>query len=191
MSAEFQVLHLRSSAGLYGAEYVILGLLPALAEGGIDARLLCLDNPRVATQALCAKAKELGVPVLVRDIKEDQALVDAGISRARALILATNDAMGNLEVALDARRMNPRIRVVMRMFDDQIALKVAGSMKVDAALNHTARRRTGRWRRCQPATSEIPGPAPTHTGPRRGRCAATGPAPGSFENGCRARSSGR
>jgi glycosyltransferase involved in cell wall biosynthesis len=62
MSAEFQVLHLRSSAGLYGAEYVILGLLPALAEGAIDARLLCLDNPRVATQALCAKAQELGVP---------------------------------------------------------------------------------------------------------------------------------
>jgi voltage-gated potassium channel Kch len=81
------------------------------------------------------KAKDLGVPVLIRDMKEDQALIDAGIHHARAIVIATNDAMANLEVALDARRMNPHIRVVMRMFDDQIALKVAGTMNVDAAFS--------------------------------------------------------
>jgi voltage-gated potassium channel Kch len=106
-------------------------VLESLLASGVEVVAL----ERQSAGRFVTKAKELGVPVLVRDIKEDQALVDAGISRARAIIIATNDAMGNLEVALDARRMNPRIRVVMRMFDDQIALKVAGSMKVDAAFS--------------------------------------------------------
>src|SRR6202011_5071682 len=35
-------------------------------------------------------AKELGVAVLIRDMKEDQALIDAGIKHARAVIIATN-----------------------------------------------------------------------------------------------------
>jgi hypothetical protein len=47
-------------------------------------------------------AKATGVPVLVRDMQEDQALLDAGVQYARAIIIATNDDMANLEVALDA-----------------------------------------------------------------------------------------
>ena len=58
---EFDVLHVRSSAGLYGAEYVILGLLPQLAARGIGVRLLSVDNPRVPGQPLCAKARERGI----------------------------------------------------------------------------------------------------------------------------------
>ena len=70
-------------------------------------------------------ARELGVPVLVRNMKEDQALIDAGIEHARAIIIATTDDMANLEVAIDSRRLNPSIRVVMRLFDQQIASKIA------------------------------------------------------------------
>jgi hypothetical protein len=44
MQADFEVLHLRSSAGLYGAEYVILGMIPELAKLGISSRLLSIDN---------------------------------------------------------------------------------------------------------------------------------------------------
>jgi len=61
MRAEPQVLHVRSSAGLYGAEYVILGLIPALAEIGIASRLLCLDNQHLHEQELCAKAQASGL----------------------------------------------------------------------------------------------------------------------------------
>ena len=85
-----------------------------------------------------AMAKNLGVPVLIRDMKEDQSLIDAGIQRARAIIIATNDDMANLEVALDARRLNPHIRVLMRLFDQQIAGKIADAMMVDAAFSSSA-----------------------------------------------------
>ena len=59
-----------------------------------------------ANARFLADAKATGAPVLVRDMQEDQALLDAGIEHARAIIIATNDDMANLEVALDARRMN-------------------------------------------------------------------------------------
>jgi Trk K+ transport system NAD-binding subunit len=74
-----------------------------------------------------AAVKALGVPVIFADVKQDESLVQAGIARARAIIIATNDDMANLEVALDARRMNPDIKVVMRMFDQDIARKIGGA----------------------------------------------------------------
>ncbi len=81
------------------------------------------------------QTKELNVPVLIRDMKEDQALIDAGVEHARAIIIATNDDMANIEVALDSRRLNPKIRVLMRLFDQQIAEKVAKAFLVDVAFS--------------------------------------------------------
>jgi Trk K+ transport system NAD-binding subunit len=85
-----------------------------------------------------ALAKELGIPVLLRDMTEDQALVDAGVEHARVIIIATNSDMGNLEVAIDARRMNPKIRVIMRLYDQQIASKISSAMMIDAAFSSSA-----------------------------------------------------
>ncbi|MGA2497581.1 MAG: NAD-binding protein [Tepidisphaeraceae bacterium] len=84
------------------------------------------------------QAREFGIPVLLRDMREDQALVDAGIATARVVIIATNDDMANLEVALDSRRMNPAIRIIMRLFDQQIASKIAGALTIDAAFSASA-----------------------------------------------------
>ncbi|HEX3897399.1 MAG TPA: glycosyltransferase [Rudaea sp.] len=62
MRADFDVLHLRSSAGLYGAEYVILGMVPELNRIGIPSRLLSIDNHHLAEQPLFARAQAMGVP---------------------------------------------------------------------------------------------------------------------------------
>ena len=61
MHTDPHVLHVRSSAGLYGAEYVILGLVPALARIGIESRLLCLDNQHLREQPFYEKATALGL----------------------------------------------------------------------------------------------------------------------------------
>ena len=55
------VLHVRSSAGLYGAEYVVLGLIPELARLGIASKLLSIDNHLQPTQVLYERARELSV----------------------------------------------------------------------------------------------------------------------------------
>ena len=43
--------------------------------------------------------------------------------------------MANLEVALDARRLNPNVRVVMRLFEQDIAHKVSGALTIDAVFS--------------------------------------------------------
>jgi Trk K+ transport system NAD-binding subunit len=83
-------------------------------------------------------ARELHAPVIMRDMTDDQSLIEAGIEHARVIIIATNSDMGNLEVALDARRLNSRIRVIMRLYDQQIASKITSAMMVDAAFSASA-----------------------------------------------------
>lgn len=85
-----------------------------------------------------SSARAEGVPVLIRDMKNDDALVEAGVAHARAIIIATNDDIANLEVALDARRLNPRIQVLMRMFDQELALKLKGALGIDEAFSSAA-----------------------------------------------------
>jgi len=85
-----------------------------------------------------AQAKATGAAVFVRDMKDDQVLVDAGVEHARTIILATNDDMANLEAALDSRRMNPKIRVILRLFDQQIAAKIADAFAIDQAFSSSA-----------------------------------------------------
>ncbi len=81
------------------------------------------------------QARQLGAPILVGNMKDDAVLESAGISHARAVVIATNDDMGNLEVALDSRRLNPDIRVVMGLFDQSIASKIANAFLVDVAFS--------------------------------------------------------
>src|SRR5947209_2691414 len=127
--------------------YTLLSLAAAIALGTVIYRVypapgtptlsvVVLEKQRDSRQL--TQAKELGAAVLTRDMKEDQALIDAGIEHARAIVICTNDDMANLEVALDSRRLNPAIRVVMRLFDQKIAAKIAGAVSVDAAFSSSA-----------------------------------------------------
>lgn len=79
-----------------------------------------------------------GSPLLIGDGRQDVLLTQANIARARSVILATDDDLANLEIALDAQRLSPKIRVVMRMFDQQMADKVSNGFKFHMAASQTA-----------------------------------------------------
>jgi voltage-gated potassium channel len=80
-------------------------------------------------------AQEMGIPILFADMRDDRVLVDAGIPHASAVVVATNDDMANLEVALDSRRMNPSVKILVRFFDHQIATKIQGAFGIDDAFS--------------------------------------------------------
>jgi Trk K+ transport system NAD-binding subunit len=75
---------------------------------------------------------DANVPLLFGEARLRKTLEQAGVARARAIILATDDDLTNLDAALTAREINPEIRVVLRLFDDTLANKVAGSFKLPA-----------------------------------------------------------
>ncbi len=51
---------------------------------------------------------------------------------------ATDDQLANLEIALDAREINPGIKVVMRMFDVEFARKVEKGFGIHTAFSCSA-----------------------------------------------------
>jgi Trk K+ transport system NAD-binding subunit len=83
-------------------------------------------------------ARSQGVSVLVGTGREEGILEDLHVSAAKSIILATNDDLANLEMALDARKLAPDIRVVLRMFDPELAVKVRESFDISAAFSASA-----------------------------------------------------
>jgi Trk K+ transport system NAD-binding subunit len=77
----------------------------------------------------------MDIPVHVGDARRDDLLRTAGVSRAKAVVCATSNDLANLEIALDAKRMNPEVRVVMRMFDQRLAGKVGGALELDQSFS--------------------------------------------------------
>ncbi|MDY7231913.1 potassium channel family protein [Hyalangium rubrum] len=72
------------------------------------------------------------VPLLIDDIRSPQCLPRTNVKAASAIVCATDDDLANLNIALDARRFNPSIRVVIRLFDDDLVAKVRDTFKAEA-----------------------------------------------------------
>jgi Trk K+ transport system NAD-binding subunit len=68
---------------------------------------------------LIAETQAMGIPVLKDDARREVALQGAGVAKARAIILCTQNDSMNLQIAFKARRLNSQIRVVLRIFDDE------------------------------------------------------------------------
>lgn len=82
--------------------------------------------------AFVAVLRDAEVPVLIDDIKSPACLQRLNLKAAAAIVCATDDDLTNLNVALDARRINPRIRVVLRLFDDDLVVKVREAFHAEA-----------------------------------------------------------
>jgi Trk K+ transport system NAD-binding subunit len=72
------------------------------------------------------------VPVLIDDIRSRGCLERVNIAHASALVAATNDDLANINVVLDARRIKPDIRVVIRLFDDDLASTMRETLSAEA-----------------------------------------------------------
>jgi Trk K+ transport system NAD-binding subunit len=66
-------------------------------------------------------ARNLGIPVLQDDATRPAALEGANVKYARTIIMASQNDAANLQIALKARSMNPEIKVVVRIFDEDFA----------------------------------------------------------------------
>ncbi|HZX96696.1 MAG TPA: NAD(P)-binding protein [Myxococcales bacterium] len=79
-----------------------------------------------------AQIRDVGVPVLIDDVRAMGTLERANLKHARSIVCATDDDLANLNVALDARKIRPGIRVVMRLFDDDLVEKTRTSFDAQA-----------------------------------------------------------
>lgn len=75
-------------------------------------------NPSIDTFSAIQK---MGIPVIQDDATRPAALEAANVQKARTIILASQNDSMNLQIALKARNLNPRIQVVIRIFDEDFA----------------------------------------------------------------------
>lgn len=119
---------LKNHVVLCGAGRIGYRVLDRLHKLGLDVVVVERNEAAPFVQAI----RNEGVPLLIDDVRAANALDATNIKAARAIICATDDDLANLNIALDARRLNPRIRVVMRLFDDDLVRKVEAAFQVDA-----------------------------------------------------------
>ena len=85
-----------------------------------------------------AYAQKHNVPVVIGTGREEGILDDINVGHAKSIICGTDDDLVNLEIALDARKINPNIRVVMRMFDQELAAKVRDAFDIHLCFSTSA-----------------------------------------------------
>lgn len=126
----------RMVASLYREHVVVVGV------GKVGYQILkgvrALGEPAVAIErpaaesALLEEVVDLGIPVIRGDGRNAKTLEQAGVRHARAVILATSDDLTNLDAGLTARDLNGEARVVLRLFDESLAVKVQGAFSIPA-----------------------------------------------------------
>jgi Trk K+ transport system NAD-binding subunit len=113
--------------GLGDVGYRIVELLQRLGEPVTVITERALEDRLRAADAF-------GVRVIVGDARSDRLLREAGLGAAKGLIAATDKDLVNIEVALDARRMQPDLPVVVRLFDQMLARQLEAALEVRRAL---------------------------------------------------------
>jgi Trk K+ transport system NAD-binding subunit len=108
----------------YSNHFVLVGL--GHLGYGVLRYLHSLDLEVVTVEIdpeaeLIESVKSMRVPCLIGDGQRSEVLLEAGIERARAILLCTQNDTVNLKMALKARSLNPDVRVVTRIFDQDFA----------------------------------------------------------------------
>ncbi|MHB8876235.1 MAG: potassium channel family protein [Myxococcaceae bacterium] len=98
---------------------------------GLGKEVVVVD--RNETASFVSVLREMKVPVLIDEVKTPEALQRCtNIAKASAIVCATSDDLANLNLALDARSANPRIRVVIRLFDDDLVSRIRDNFQAEA-----------------------------------------------------------
>ncbi|TSB22047.1 NAD-binding protein [Streptomyces benahoarensis] len=128
----------RSAAALRRPPRGLSGHVVLLGLGKVGTRVLArlheLGIPVVCVEADpeargIPLARRLRVPVVLGDVTDEGVLEAAKIERARTLLALTSVDSTNLEAALYARSLTPRLRVTLRLFDDRFATAVYRTLR--------------------------------------------------------------
>ena len=79
--------------------------------------------------------RQLGADVYIGDGRISKVLDDTNVSEARALMSVINNDAVNLEIGLNSRSFQPNIRLILRIFDEQMAKKIKEYLNIHLTLS--------------------------------------------------------
>ncbi len=118
-----------------GAGHVGFRVIEQLVQFGED--VVAIENNKHSAFSERVMHK-LNVPIIFGDARQADTLQQAGIERAHAILPCTSNDLINLEIALNARELNANVRVVMRMFEPELAAKVSKGFGFGTAFSTAA-----------------------------------------------------
>lgn len=92
------------------------------------------DTPSSLIETLC----DAGMPIIIGDVRSEEVLLQAGVRRAATVVICTNHDLVNIEAAFRVRELNPQARLVLRLFEDEIAETLSTSFHVAAIISRSA-----------------------------------------------------
>jgi Trk K+ transport system NAD-binding subunit len=78
------------------------------------------------------------VPIIKGDANKYDVLRRARVDRAHTVVIVTSDDTLNLQIAIHARAVNPQVRTIVRLFDDDFAREVRLAFGITAAYSASA-----------------------------------------------------
>ena len=128
-------------ASTYNGHVIICGI--GKVGFRVALELIKLNRDVVAIEAnpegrFLEKTRALGIPVILADARRSENLLKAGVDRADAVIPCTENELTNLDIALDVREINPNAKIVLRMFDPELALRVEKGFGIHTAFSVSA-----------------------------------------------------
>ncbi|RYZ22450.1 MAG: hypothetical protein EOO16_09195 [Chitinophagaceae bacterium] len=79
-----------------------------------------------------------GVPVYIGNARLPRVLHEAGASHARAVVSVIDNDLGNLEIGLNARSIQPGLRLILRVFDDTMARVLKEKLDIYLSISTSA-----------------------------------------------------
>jgi len=111
----------------------ISGHVVVVGLGGVGLRVVAQLND-LGIPVVCVEmnedavgvplARREGLPIVFGDATRKETLRSAWVSTCRAVVTVTSDDITNLEAGLNSRDLKDNVRVVLRLFDDDLAGRV-------------------------------------------------------------------
>lgn len=115
-----------------GIGHVGLRVVRALRQMGFD--VVAVDSKPLAKER-DDELRSLKCPLILGDATEGSTLIDAGVTRAQAVVITTSNDYNNVTVAMRVRDLNPNVRLIVRMWDSRFAEQLKRYVGVEAVLS--------------------------------------------------------
>ncbi len=120
----------RMLASLCRDHFVVIGVGKVgyqVIRGLLEMRENIVAIEMAAGAPFLGELFDRGIPVIQGNARLATVLEQAGVRQARAVIITTSDDLTNLDAAITARELNKDAKIVIRLFDETLATKVAGA----------------------------------------------------------------
>jgi voltage-gated potassium channel len=120
----------RMLASLCRNHFIVIGIGKVgyqVVKGLLEMRETIVAIEMASGAPLLGELFDKGVPVVQGNARMASVLEQAGVRHARAVIITTSDDLTNLDAAITARDLNLDAKIVIRLFDETLATKVAGA----------------------------------------------------------------